>query len=74
MYWKMSIDLTRPQVSSMGAQDPLDGFVTLQRMKATNKKLGGPEGDKLEEEISRLKTMVDVSSTSDSLVRYSCID
>lgn len=28
MYWKMSIDLTRPQVSSMGQHDPLDGYVT----------------------------------------------
>jgi hypothetical protein len=27
MYWKMSIDLSRPLVSSMGAHDPLDGFV-----------------------------------------------
>ncbi|MGW8287156.1 MAG: hypothetical protein ACWGOD_02865 [Desulfobulbales bacterium] len=28
MYWKMSIDLSRPQVSSMGHHDPLDGLVT----------------------------------------------
>lgn len=28
MYWKMSIDLTRPLVPSMGQHDPLDGFVT----------------------------------------------
>ncbi|HEY6033507.1 MAG TPA: hypothetical protein VIV58_04585 [Kofleriaceae bacterium] len=28
MYWKMSIDLMRPQVSSMGHHDPLDGYVT----------------------------------------------
>lgn len=28
MYWKMSIDLRRPQVSSMGQQDPLDGYIT----------------------------------------------
>lgn len=26
MYWKMSIDLTRPLVASMGQHDPLDGF------------------------------------------------
>lgn len=25
MYWKMSIDLSRPQVRSMGHHDPLDG-------------------------------------------------
>lgn len=28
MYWKMSIDLSRPLVSSMGQHDPLDGYVT----------------------------------------------
>ncbi len=28
MFWKMSIDLTRPQVASMGQHDPLDGYVT----------------------------------------------
>ena len=28
MYWKMSIDLMRPQVASMGHHDPLDGYVT----------------------------------------------
>ena len=28
MYWKMSVDLSRPQVASMGHHDPLDGFVT----------------------------------------------
>lgn len=28
MYWKMSIDLSRPQVASMGLHDPLDGLIT----------------------------------------------
>ena len=28
MYWKMSIDLSRPAVPSMGHHDPLDGLVT----------------------------------------------
>jgi hypothetical protein len=28
MYWKMSVDLSRPLVPSMGHHDPLDGFVT----------------------------------------------
>jgi len=28
MYWKMSIDLTRPLVASMGHHDPLDGLIT----------------------------------------------
>lgn len=28
MYWKMSVDLTRPLVPSMGHHDPLDGLIT----------------------------------------------
>ncbi len=28
IYWKMSIDLTRPLISSMGLHDPLDGLIT----------------------------------------------
>jgi hypothetical protein len=28
MFWKMSIDLSRPQVASMGHHDPLDGLIT----------------------------------------------
>ena len=35
MYWKMSIDLSRPLVSSMGHHDPLDGFVTYNEIQAT---------------------------------------
>ena len=34
MYWKMSIDLTRPLVASMGQHDPLDGFVTYKELEA----------------------------------------
>jgi hypothetical protein len=36
MYWKMSIDLSRPLVSSMGHHDPLDGLVTYQRLHAAS--------------------------------------
>ena len=28
LYWKMSIDLSYPQVLSMGAHDPMDGYLT----------------------------------------------
>ena len=35
MYWKMSIDLTRPLVHSMGEHDPLDGFVTCYELQET---------------------------------------
>ncbi len=35
MYWKMSIDLTRPLMPSMGHHDPLDGLVTYQQLQST---------------------------------------
>jgi hypothetical protein len=35
MYWKMSIDLTYPLVSSMGHHDPLDGFITYHQLTTT---------------------------------------
>jgi hypothetical protein len=53
MYWKMSIDLSRPLVQSMGQHDPLDGFITYNQLQ-----MFVPEGSKkkqypdLEEEIT----------------------
>jgi hypothetical protein len=35
MCWKASIDLSHPQVTSMGQHDPLDGFVTCTQLEAT---------------------------------------
>jgi hypothetical protein len=35
MYWKVSIDLSRPLVASMGQHDPLDGLVTCTQLAAT---------------------------------------
>ncbi len=34
MYWKMSVDLTRPLVPSMGQHDPIDGLVTCLELRA----------------------------------------
>jgi len=34
LYWKMSIDLGRPLVPSMGQHDPLDGYVTFSELQA----------------------------------------
>ena len=39
MYWKMSIDLSRPLVPSMGQHDPLDGLVTALELEATRRAL-----------------------------------
>jgi hypothetical protein len=35
MYWKMSIDLTRVLVPSMGQHDPLDGYITALQLQTT---------------------------------------
>ncbi|RQW77357.1 MAG: hypothetical protein EHM51_01915 [Geobacter sp.] len=37
MYWKMSVDLTRPLVPSMGQHDPLDGFVSFLELQAASR-------------------------------------
>ncbi len=37
MYWKMSIDLSRPLIPSMGQHDPLDGLITYRQLQATVK-------------------------------------
>lgn len=41
IYWKMSIDLSRPLVLSMGHHDPLDGLVTYQQLQSTAELLAG---------------------------------
>jgi hypothetical protein len=38
MYWKMSIDLSYPLVSSMGQHDPLDGYITYLELRKTASK------------------------------------
>ncbi|MGK7297171.1 MAG: hypothetical protein ACNS61_15310 [Candidatus Wenzhouxiangella sp. M2_3B_020] len=35
MFWKMSIDLDRPLVSSMGQHDPVDGWITSRQLAAS---------------------------------------
>ncbi len=37
MYWKMSIDLSRPQVASMGHHDALDGLVACRTLAAASR-------------------------------------
>jgi hypothetical protein len=58
MYWKMSIDLTRPLVPYMGLHDPLDGLVTYTELQMTVFDLHGqyPVAD-LEHEISDMAGM-----------------
>lgn len=47
MYWKMSVDLARPLVDSMGQHDPLDGYVTAAALRHTAAALGSTEGPDL---------------------------
>ena len=39
MVWKMSVDLSRVLVPSMGQHDPLDGLVTYRQLEATHRQL-----------------------------------
>ena len=57
MYWKMSIDLSYPLVTSMGQHDPLDGFITYNELQMRVDKLELlPEFD-LSTEITDMKTI-----------------
>ncbi len=40
MVWKMSVDLSRPQVPSMGQHDALDGLLTFMTLKASAEAFG----------------------------------
>jgi len=52
IYWKMSIDLSRPLVTSMGQHDPLDGFVVYSELQVYAPK--NPEWPSLRDEIEEL--------------------
>jgi hypothetical protein len=69
MYWKMSIDLTRPLVSSMGQHDPLDGFVTCVQLDATARALGSPAGPGLARACADFASMIapEALATADPL-------
>ncbi|MFW5972904.1 MAG: hypothetical protein ACOCTG_02845 [Bacteroidota bacterium] len=56
MYWKMSIDLSRPLVPSMGQHDPLDGFITFAEIYAVQKEMGDVTVD-LSGEIAEMARM-----------------
>jgi hypothetical protein len=59
MVWKMSVDLTRPLVPSMGHHDPLDGLITCAELRATAAALPAPPAaPALGEEIAGFHAMV----------------
>jgi hypothetical protein len=51
MVWKMSVDLTRPLVSSMGQHDPLDGYVTCKSLRDLS----------LQPEIASFRAMIELA-------------
>jgi hypothetical protein len=60
LYWKMSIDLTRPLVPSMSPHDPLDGYITFVQLRSTMARLPEPiSGPLLDEEARQLAAMIE---------------
>ncbi|MCY1071591.1 hypothetical protein OV090_43005 [Nannocystis sp. RBIL2] len=57
MHWKMSIDLSRPLVPSMGHHDPLDGLVTYLQLRAGRGE--GAEGPDLAPEIAEMTAIAE---------------
>jgi hypothetical protein len=55
MFWKMSIDLSRPLVPSMGHHDPLDALITYLALEAASSQGGG--GPDLSAEIAEASQM-----------------
>ena len=52
MYWKMSIDLSRPLIQSMGQHDPLNGYATF---KMVNRYVDR----KLKKQVARMRELAD---------------
>jgi hypothetical protein len=70
MVWKMSTDLSRPLIPSMGQHDPLDGFVTCIQLEATAALLRNSDvGPSLKKAIVDFATMLGATdpSTTDPL-------
>jgi hypothetical protein len=57
MYWKMSIDLTRPLVPSAGQHDPLSGFITYNQLCAFAPE--SPRWPDLREEIEEISSILE---------------
>jgi hypothetical protein len=58
MVWKLSIDLSRPLVPSMGAHDPLDGLLTLRALRTDALRRGWTAGDvALDSAIADMRSM-----------------
>lgn len=70
MVWKMSTDLSRPLVLSMGQHDPLDGLITCIQLQTTASLLSSSTVDpRLKEAVADFASMVEATDvrTADSL-------
>ena len=60
MVWKMSTDLSRPLVPSMGQHDPLDGLITCTQLETTASRLSSAShGPDLKHAVADFATMID---------------
>ena len=62
MFWKMSIDLSYPLVTSMGQHDALDGLVTFIELQEATSRFPGEGFPDLATEITELESMAESSS------------
>lgn len=69
MSWKMSCDLSRVQVSSMGQHDPLDGLVTALELQSTARTMSEGVQPPLERAVADYASMLDLRrlATADPL-------
>ncbi|CAN5909350.1 hypothetical protein BH11MYX2_BH11MYX2_10110 [soil metagenome] len=58
MMWKMSIDLSRPQIPTMGQHDPIDGVITLLELDAITTRTRGPRTPPLDDATRALYQMI----------------
>jgi hypothetical protein len=63
MYWKMSVDLSRALVGSMGHHDPLDALITYLELRANSARFGSSMSDiNLQSEIADCQAMCEAKS------------
>lgn len=68
LVWKMSIDLSRPLVETMGHSDALAGLITCVQLQATAAALhAGTEGPSLTEERAGFEALAQATTTHDPL-------
>ena len=62
MHWKMSVDLSRPLVASMGQHDPLDGYITAVALQCTAAAFGAADGPDLKDAAADYAAMLDTGN------------